>query len=178
MDGGEAYDPPVKKLRQRLHADLARAIARLAEDREGSLATLAACHALMPVDGSLADYFLPGLRQAGLRTEHDRWFEQTWKGLTAAIEKFPKCDNTRNTAAWVAARAVRRLDEAEAQLKIALAAKPRQAAYLDTMGEIWFARRDRERALEWSAKAMANEAADDMLRRQYERFRAAAFPEP
>jgi tetratricopeptide (TPR) repeat protein len=176
MDGSSAYDTPIVKLRARFHADMARALARLKTDRKNSLATLEACHAMLPVDGTLADHFLPALRVVGLKAEHDRWFEETWKGLAKSLERFPQCDNTMNTSAWVAARAGMRLDEAEKLLQQALSVKPRQAAYLDTMGEIWFARHNREKALEWSRKAVAAEPGDDQLRRQLDRFTNGPFP--
>jgi tetratricopeptide (TPR) repeat protein len=131
---------------------------------------------MLPADGSLADHIQPALRDAGLTEEHDRCFEAAWRHLEAVIRRFPDGDNTRNTAAWLAARGNRRLDEAARHLERALAAKPNQAAYLDTMAELWFARGDRGRAVEWSRRAVAAEPEDAVLRRQLERFRTARFP--
>ncbi|BCU79498.1 hypothetical protein [Luteolibacter sp. LG18] len=169
--------PPGLKLRLRVNADFCRALARLKTDREASIATLQQCHRLLSADGSLADYFFPALRKAGLVEQHDAWFEQTWAVLMPLVKAFPNCENTRNTAAWLASRAVRRLDEANELVDGALATSPQQAAYLDTKAEIQFARKDRKAAIEWSGKALAADPMQDDLRRQYERFRNAPFPQ-
>jgi len=163
-------------MRQRLQADMARSLARLASDRSGSLATLARCHRTFASDGSLADFFFPALRKAGLLKEHDAWFLDSWNRIEAVIARYPDCDNTRNTAAWFAARAVRKLDAAEQHLRRALAANPNQPAYLDTMAEIQFARGKRAKAIEWSLRAVNFAPEDTLLRRQHERFRSAPIP--
>jgi predicted Zn-dependent protease len=71
---------------------------------------------------------------------------------------------------------MRHLDEAEVHLKQALATLPRQAAYLDTMGEIQFARGRREEALEWSKKSINYLPSDSAIRRQYHRFTSGPLP--
>ena len=60
----------------------------------------------------------------------------------------------------------------------ALELRPQTAAYLDTLGEVWFARGDRERALKWSGKAVQHAPGVDTLLRQHERFRTAPIPVP
>ncbi len=170
--------------RQRMNADMARAFVTLDRDREDALETLARIHQQAATDGSLADYFYPTLRERGLKAQHDKWFGESWAQLEKLISRFPEGDNLRNTAAWTASRANRRLDDAEAHLEKALELRPNQAAYLDTMGEIWFARRNREKAVEWSEKgvrhgAVRNGSSWDNIMvfiRQHERFKTGAFP--
>lgn len=168
--------PPLLSLRLRLQSDLGRALVKLKTDRAGSLAMLGNCYRLFPCDGSLADDFFPALRKAGLIKEHDEWFKESWERMAAVIRQFPDSDNTCNTAAWIASRALRNLDPAEKLLEKALAANPEQSAYLDTMAEIQFARGNRDKALEWSQRAVNFMPLDVMLRRQHERFRSAPFP--
>lgn len=163
-------------MRQRLQADMARALSRLATERPASLATLARCHRIFASDGSLADFFFPALRKTGLIKEHDAWFLDSWEKMEDVIALYPESDNTRNTAAWFAARAMRKLDAAERHARKALATSPCQSAYLDTMAEIHFARGEREKALEWSRIAVNFTPEDVMLRRQQERFRSEPFP--
>jgi tetratricopeptide (TPR) repeat protein len=163
-------------MRQRLQADMARALSRLATDRADSLATLARCHRIFAKDGSLADFFFPALRKAGLIKEHDAWFLDSWNKMEEVIAFYPDCDNSHNTAAWFAARAMRKLDAAERHVRKALATSPCQSAYLDTMAEIQFARGQREKALEWSRLAVNFTPEDVLLRRQHERFRSEPFP--
>ncbi len=171
-------------LRQRIQGDTARALSMLDENRERSLATLAKCHQLFLTDGSLADFFYPSLRRAGLMKEHDAWFESTWNAISAMARRYPESDNTQNTAAWLAARAMRHLDEAEEMLLSALAMRPRQPAYLDTMAEIQFAKGNREKAIEWSKTAVNYTPIGDresdylVLRRQLQRFQSDPLPKP
>ncbi|MES2921930.1 MAG: hypothetical protein V4819_10295 [Verrucomicrobiota bacterium] len=172
------------RLRVRLHADLGRAFANLKSDRAGALALLGNCHRLFPSDGSLADDFFPALRRMGLVKEHDEWFKISWDRMVAVLAQFPDSDNTRNTAAWLASRARRNLDQAEEFENMALAMNPDQSAYLDTMAEIQFAKGKREKALEWSSRAVNFSDPDqrfipnerDQIRRQQERFHSAPLP--
>jgi tetratricopeptide (TPR) repeat protein len=135
------------------------------------------CHSFFPNDGSLADDFFPSLRKVGLIKEHDAWFEISWQKIQAAIERYPQSDNTRNTAGWIASRANRRLDEAEAHQREALTLNPDQPAYLDTLAEIHFAKGDRKQALSESKRAINFEPDDEILREQYFRFLDGPFPD-
>lgn len=178
MSGGNP-DDPAQILRWRIEVEMGRALSRLATDRAGSLATLERCHQSAGSDGSMADYFFPALRQAGLTEEHDRWFQEAWQSYQKVLERYPKSHNTMNTAAWTAARANRMLDEAEALVRQSLVLRPDQPAYLDTLGEVFFCRQDRENALEYSGRAVSRvvgTAGMPGLLRQYERFRIGAFP--
>jgi len=170
------YGSPVAKMRYRLESDLGRALANLKTDRAGSISLLDACHKMFPSDGSLADYFFPAVRKSGLIKEHDDWFKISWGRISAVVKKFPGSDNTYNTAGWLASRAARNLDEAESYLEKALSMNPDQAAYLDTMAEIQFAKGKREKALEWSSRAVNFMPQDTMLRQQHEHFRNDPFP--
>ena len=167
---------PLLCLRLRLQSDLGKALVTLKTDRAGAVAMLGDCYRMFPCDGSLADDFFPALRKVGLIREHDEWFKESWERMTAVIRQFPDSDNTCNTAAWMASRARRNLEPAEKLLEKALAANPDQSAYLDTMAEIQFARGNREKALEWSRRAVNFMPLDVMLRRQHERFRSAPLP--
>ena len=177
--GGSSFSGslPLVFLRLRLQADQAHAFSLLASERAAALAMLEKCHALLPCDGSLADYFFPALRQAGLTQQHNAWFEITWLHLQAVIQRYPLSHNTRNTTAWLAARARLHLDEAEAHLHQALANHPNQAAYLDTMAELQFARGNRKPAIEWSDKSVNFMPTDDDVRRQNFRFIHDPLPE-
>ena len=136
-------------------------------------------------DGILADDYFPLLREAGLVEEHDRNFRIVYQRLGASIEAYPRAHNTYNSAAWMASRACRELPDALKKIEKALSMRPRQAAYLDTMAEVWFARRDREKAVEWSRRAVqesfhggSSSDAGVGLREQYDRFVSDEFPVP
>ncbi len=173
--GGE-FDSPLPLMRQRGQADLARAMSILKSDRATALKSLEKCYQMLARDGSLADYFFPAIREAGLIEQHDKWFLSSWTQLSEVIRKYPGSDNTRNTAAWLASRSMRKLDEAEIMLAKALQEKPDQSAYLDTMAEINFAKGNREKAIEWSKLAINYLPQDMELRRQNLRFLSDPLP--
>lgn len=165
----------------RLSADLAKALSLVAENRELAIRRLSALHELFATDGVLADDFFPMVRKAGLEKELEGWFEKSWVKLAAVIEKYPASHNTRNTAGWLAARACLNLDEAEQTMEAALKLNPDQAAYLDTMAEVQFAKGDRETAVQWSLKAigfypLTQPPSDVMIRKQHGRFKNAPLP--
>ena len=142
---------------------------------------LGRCHALFPSGGLLADHFFPSLRKAGLIKEHDQYFEKSWSIYSRLTKEYPNSERLHNGSAWMAARAVRHLSEAEEHAKKALALNPDQSAYLDTMAEVQFAKRDRKAAVKWSAQAVNFDpplsASGVMIRHQYERFLKEPFPE-
>lgn len=163
-------------LNMRLRADLPHGLSLMESDRERGLEMLGRCHSFFPGVGHLADYFFPALRKAGLIKEHDQYFERSWKVMSRLAERFPLSGQTLNGSAWLAARAVRRLPEAEALSRKALALNPDEAAYLDTLAEVHFAKKDRKGAVKWSILATNFAPGDSMIRRQYERFSTDPFP--
>lgn len=162
-------------------------------DRKVAIKMLGHAHDSIVGDGSLADDFFPSLRGKGLRKVVDEWFSRSWSHLNSEIEMYPKDHNARNTAAWLGARYVSHLDESLKHSKAALALHPKQPAYLDTLAEIYFAKRDRKNAIKHSEIALksikfgayaytraAANAADmyNELLKQNNRFRSAPFPKP
>lgn len=176
VDSEPRWQSPTQFTRTRLNADMSRALGMVESNRKGAVALLARCHGNAVGDGTLADHFFPALRKTELKSEHDQWFRVSWDYLRGKIEKFPKDDQLRNTAAWFASRSMRELDAAEKDITWALSHNPDQAAYLDTMAEIQFAKGNRARAIEWSDRAMQLAPADDQIRRQSARFRSGPFP--
>jgi tetratricopeptide (TPR) repeat protein len=178
LSGGQISD----YTKARLSADLAKALAVLPEDRGRAIAMLDEIHGNFATDGVLADDFFPLVRKAGLRKELDRWFGKSWETMSAVLKRFPNSDNTKNTAAWLASRAGMRIKEAEKFLMTAVERNPEQAAYLDTMAELHFAKGDRKGAVEWSDKALlhyplVDSPYDVMIRKQHERFRNDPLPQ-
>lgn len=189
MLGRRAYSNPITYARKRYMADFCLGMARVSEgDREGGLALLDRAFKMIEGDGMLADDFFPYLREAGLTEEHDRYFDIVYKHLEDSIKAYPNAHNTYNTAAWMASRSMRKIDDAHAKAAKAIEMRPHQAAYLDTMAEVWFAKGDRNKAVEWSVKAVAKshhsgftsepDAVEAGLLEQLDRFRSGEFPVP
>jgi len=165
----------------RLSADLAKALAILPEDRQRAIGLLDGIHRDFATDGVLADDFFPLVKKAGLDKELDRWFGESWGSISSVLARFPDSDNTKNTAAWLASRAGKRLAEAEEYLRSATERNPDQAAYLDTMAELHFAKGDRKGAVKWSDRALLHYPLTDrpydvMIRKQHERFSSDPLP--
>lgn len=169
-------------MRSRFQILVARgAVAMKKGDIVGAVAAFSRAHQILPRDGYLANELFPLVRELGLHDLHDQLFADTARHCRENIRLYPKDDNVYNNFAWLASRANRNLDEAEDYLKKALEMNPHSAAYLDTMGEIYFARQNREEALRWSTLSIKNDVLGSSLGRwelqyQHRRFKSAGFP--
>ena len=145
-----------KALKARYQAEFCHGMMMLNQGstKEG-MRRLEAARKMIPADGVLADDFFPALRHKIPAKIYNRWFDESYAHISEVCKDYPQSHNTHNTAAWLASRAVRHLDEAHAHAQKAIALSPNQGAYLDTMAEVWFAKGDREKALAWSEKAIA-----------------------
>jgi tetratricopeptide (TPR) repeat protein len=166
-------------LNTRYQAEFTRGITALDEgEEEKGKKILEAAYALSPTGGSLADHFFPELRKRGFVALHDRLCLKSLSLLREEIAAFPNDDNVKNTFAWVASRANRNLLEAEQMMENALRGSPYSAPYLDTMGEVQFAMGRRDKAVEWSEKAVVRRISDPTIRQQLLRFKNDPFPAP
>ena len=187
IKGRSTFINPVTYIRKRFIADLYRGLALLEEgDKEKAMKLFRGSFEMLNGDGILADDYFPLLREAGVIEEHDRNFKIVYQRLKDSIKSYPKAHNTYNSAAWMASRASRDLDDALEKIRTALSMRPKQAAYLDTMAEVWFAKKNREKAVEWSRKAVqdsfhggySTSESGVGLREQFDRFRTGDFPVP
>ena len=184
LKGRSTFVNPVSFIRKRFLADLYRALALHEEgNREEAMKLFRSSFEILNGDGILADDYFPLLREAGLIEEHDRNFKIVYQRLQESIDAYPRAHNTYNSAAWMASRACRELPDAHNKIRKALSFRPRQAAYLDTMAEVWFAEGNREKAVEWSRKAVresfhggSSSDAGVGLREQFDRFQFGDFP--
>ena len=169
-------------MRDRFKILVARGASAMKEGDVGrAVEAFSEAHRILPRDGYLANELFPVLREVGLVELHDQLFAESAEHAREVIRMFPKDDNAYNNFAWLASRANRCLDEAEGYLKKALEMKPQSAAYLDTMGEVYFARKNREEALKWSARSIKNEVLGRAssrweLHQQRRRFQSGGFP--
>lgn len=154
---------PVSILRSRFNSEFTRGMKLLKNNqRSAGVATLDSAHSMMQSDGLLANHFYPSLINANVNKEFDAWFEKSWSSLSKEIATFPQAHNTRNTAAWLGSRSLKRLDESLEHAKLATTQQANQPAYLDTMAEVYFAKGDRKSALAWSQQAL-NSVANGSL---------------
>lgn len=194
MGGGINLDQLASILQHRFYTDFCHGMALYHEgEKEEAISVFDSCQNLMAGSGSLADEFFPLLRQINIGDHYEQWFEQNYQILLSTLEKHPRSHNLHNTAAWLASRALLKLDKGLEHAKIATKLKPHQGAYLDTMAEIWFAKGDRAEAIKWSEKAALGALSHiqgfsrseagvfnnyHMLKRQQLHFREDKLPKP
>ncbi len=142
-------------------------------------------------DGALADIFYPAVRNTPYQEDYEQWVLKSYDHLSSAITDFPNGANTRNTMAWILSRSATKLDEGIQHSTKALELAPNEAAYLDTLAELWFAKGDRKKAIEWGEKAVLHSKSGRLISRsnqtmtkartlnlygQLKRFRTAPLP--
>ena len=126
--------------------------------------------------GVLSDEYFPLIYGRVPDAFYNERFEKSYAEATESLKNFPESDDQHNSAAWLASRAVRRLPEALEHINKALSLRPNHSAYLDTKGEVFFAMGEREKALEWSRKALSYAAGEAMMWRQFRHFRDDQLP--
>jgi tetratricopeptide (TPR) repeat protein len=124
-------------------------------EKAKGLKMLQAAHKVNVGDGTLADHFYPAVKSTDLKKEFEEWTEDSSSYLRRSLSDFPNSANTHNTLAWVLARAVIKLDEGIKHSESALKLTPFEAAYIDTMGELYHAKGNREKAIEWGEQAVS-----------------------
>lgn len=143
-------------LRLSHNADFTRAMRLYSNGkREKAIKLLEKCLDVAPGNGVLADHFFPILHRIGLpKNYYNAWFDRAYKQVAKSCEQYPNDHNSHNSAAWLSSRALRNLDEAHKHIAKALELQPRQAAYTDTMAEVFFAQGNRKKAIELSREAV------------------------
>ena len=72
-----------------------------------------------------------------------------------ALQRYPEHPQLNNAVGYALANSGRRLDEAAAMIRKAIAAEPDTAAYLDSMGWVYYKQGDFEEALRWLQRGRA-----------------------
>jgi len=165
----------------------------LAGDQKRGIKMLEAAHRVAVGSGVLADYFYPAMKSLDIKEYYDAWVEDSYRYLKNSIIEFPRSANTHNTLAWVLAKSVRKLDEGIELSKESLKLRPEEPPYLDTMAELYHAKGDRRKAIQWGEKAVLKSrygtldslgrgasarARTYSLSGQLERFRHEPHPQP
>lgn len=132
------------------HADFSRGMQLLDTNPEVAKKLIARCVDSASGGGSLADYYFPALKQAGLKGLHKDAYNKLLVNLRESMKYFPNSADTLNTFAWLAARCGYDLKEAEKCSLKSLKLAPYSGAYQDTLAEVYFAQGKRAKALEAS----------------------------
>jgi tetratricopeptide (TPR) repeat protein len=175
--------PGTNLLEQAGYLDLGATIHRMrvkhllaAGDKAGAVTELKHCEQLLPGSIKLVEELLPLLRKAELTDEADDLVENCFQVYAQAVQQFPESANLHNQAAWVAAIAGHRLDDALPLAEEAVRLAPENAAYADTLAEVHFARGDRDKAIEWSRRSLALDPDSKLHAERLESFKTRELP--
>ena len=112
------------------------------------------------------------LKASGRVKDGKDLFERVYAASREQIEATGGSDPTAmNDLAWLCARCDERLNEAVELANKAVAAKPENAAYLDTAAEANFKLGKRDEAIKLESKALALRPEDEFMHKQVERFK-------
>ena len=139
------------------HANFAHAYAmdQLKKGRaKFALALLERTHKIYTGHGSTADHFFPSTLKSKVRTQSAKWFNESWANMQQQITSYPNNHDALNSAAWLAARTGRNLDEGFDYAHRALSLRGNEPSYLDTLAELHYARGEFAEAVKVSDRSI------------------------
>jgi tetratricopeptide (TPR) repeat protein len=148
-----------------------RAMAFLAADKlENAQREIQTCLDILPGDINLPILLVPELEKKGHKKEAAELFDKVWTVHEGVCKDYPKSAWAHNNAAWLAVRCRRNLDEALKHAQQAVDLGPDNARYLDTLGEVYFQKGHKERALELTKKCIKMDPKHAYFQRQLKRI--------
>ncbi len=172
IEGDATVHAREQMLWRRLRVARAAGDAREADELVDELARLGVA------DADVLHELIPELVARGREEDAQRLFEAAYQLFKVSLEQAPQEAEPMNNLAWLCARAGRRLDEALRLASRAVELEPDNAAYLDTLAEVHFARGEAARAVELEQQALRLRPGDPFMQRQLARFRAGAATRP
>jgi tetratricopeptide (TPR) repeat protein len=154
-----------------IHRHRARALiaaGRLDEARK----QMALCEAALPDDVALPCVAVPALDQAGRKKDADELFGRCLALHEKTCRDYPKSAREHNALAWLSACCRRQLDRGLEHAHKAVALEPDAAGFLDTLGEVYFQRGEKEKALAAVRRCVELDPKSDYYRRQIKRVEA------
>lgn len=121
---------------------------------------------------------LPTLEEHAKPEQIDAYFDRCFDAQMEKLKQTPDDPLRKNDLAWLCARSHRKLDIAYENAKAAVAAKPNEAAYLDTLAEVCFRLGKISEAIRLEEKALSIQPGETFMQEQLERFRQAATTRP
>lgn len=125
----------------------------------------------LPTEVDLAISFVPALERAGRTGDADALFQKIYEANDRNCGEFPDSSRLHNEIAWLAVKTNRRLDDALRHARRAVELEPDNAAYIDTLAEVEFARGNKAEAIRRMERCLELEPRNEYYRRQLERFR-------
>jgi tetratricopeptide (TPR) repeat protein len=133
---------------------------------------IAKCEAALPDDVELPCLAVPALEKAGRNKEADELFTRCRMLHEALCRDYPKSAREHNSVAWLSACCRRELGQGQDHAEKAAALAPQSAGYLDTLGEVYFQRGDKAKALAAARRCAELEPKVEYYKRQVKRIEA------
>jgi tetratricopeptide (TPR) repeat protein len=125
-------------------------------------------------DPEQAADIVPALQDVGRNAEADEIFDAAYAAIRGKVNTAPTDPMPKNNLAWLCACSGKKLDEAVKYSNEAVALDPEDAACLDTQAEAFMRTGNAQRAVEIETHALQIKPEDVYMKKQLERFRAAA----
>jgi len=129
------------------------------------------CLTLTPGNVNLPIRLVGDLERAGRKQEADELFQQVFAIHDKLCKDHPSSSSSLNTLAWLCACCRRQLDRGLEVAETAVRLAP-QAAYLDTLAEVYFQRGNQAKALELTKRCLELEPKNAYFQRQLKRIAA------
>lgn len=137
--------------------------------------------AALPGDIDLAIQTVPVLEQRGEKAYADKLYAQVGGRYQELCKAYPRSSWGHNSLAWLSVCCHRDLDAALDHARKAVELMPANPSYRDTLGEVYFQRGDKEKAIEAAKKCVELDAKNAYFRKQLRRIEAgdpkAALPD-
>lgn len=137
------------------------------------LRELAICRHILPSEWGLVEEFVPKMRAQGWTAEAQQLFDAQYATLTRLAKQYPQSARFSNGLAWTSAVCGEHLDDALAQAQHTLEIKPDEPAYLDTLAEVHFQRRELAAAVQWQQRAVELAPDTKQFRERLAKFEEA-----
>jgi Flp pilus assembly protein TadD len=150
-----------------------RALALLAAGRpDEARKEIALCEALVPGGVDLPCRVVPALDKLGRTKEAGELFGRCRALHEKLSREYPNSPREHNALAWLSACCRRELDRGLEHAQKAVALAPDGAGYHDTLGEVYFQRGDKDKALAEARKSVELEPKSEYYKRQLKRIEA------
>jgi tetratricopeptide (TPR) repeat protein len=130
----------------------------------------ALCEAALPDDVEMPGLLVPALERAGRKKEADDLFSRSLALHEKMCRDYPKSAREHNSLAWLTACCRRELDKGLEHAQKAVDLSPDAAGYLDTLGEVYFQRGDKAKALAAARKSAELDPRTAYYKRQIKRI--------
>jgi tetratricopeptide (TPR) repeat protein len=133
---------------------------------------IALCETILSGDVDLPCGAVPALDKLGRKKEADELFAHCRDLHEKLCQEYPKSAREHNSLAWLSACCRRELDKGLEHAQKAVALAPDSAGYYDTLGEVYFQRGDKEKALAAARKSVELAPKVVYYKRQLKRIEA------